>query len=151
MKTYSKILLLLSVIVQTTCIVVGCSQRDESRETSHLNETKHANTIPNGTYSAKLKAKNGEVFTIYDKIVNGKSVKTTLLNSKGEETSLPDGDRIYESPIEMDAYDVFEQVFDEYDCIQIVVEDFVLSNSNTSHYYVIYAGSYDKKGDCWYD
>ena len=152
MKTNSKIAIALGAIAMMAGITIGCSKTDETQSISLSNETKQVYVIPDGLYFAQEKIKNGEVLTIVDKIENGISVKSTVINSKGEATSIPDAERIYGSYCEKDAYDVFEREFENYDCLKIIVEtQNGFPNPGVHHYYVIYAGSYDEKGDCWYD
>lgn len=152
MKTNSKTAIALGAIAMMAGIAIGCSKTDETQSISLSNETKQVKVIPDGLYFAQEKIKNGEVLTIVDKIENGISVKSTVINSKGEATSIPDAERIYGSYCEKDAYDVFERKFEDYDCLKIIVEtQNGFPNPGVHHYYVIYAGSYDEKGDCWYD
>ena len=152
MKTNSKIAIALGAIAMIAGIAIGCSKTDETQSISLSNETKQVKVIPDGLYFAQEKIKNGEMLTIVDKIEKGISVKSTVINSKGEATSIPDAERIYGSYCEKDAYDVFEREFEKYDCLKIIVEtQNGFPNPGVHHYYVIYAGSYDEKGDCWYD
>lgn len=152
MRINSKIMVAIGAIAMMAGIAIGCSKTDETQSTSLSYETKQVKVIPDGLYFAQEKTKNGEVLTIVDKIENGISVKSTVINSKGEATSIPDAERIYGSYCEKDAYDVFERKFEDYDCLKIIVEtQNGFPNPGVHHYYVIYAGSYDEKGDCWYD
>lgn len=152
MRINSKIMVAIGAIAMMAGIAIGCSKTDETQSISLSNETKQVKVIPDGLYFAQKKIKNGEVLTIVDKIENGISVKSTVINSKGEATSIPDAERIYGSYCEKDAYDVCERKFEDYDCLKIIVEtQNGFPNPGVHHYYVIYAGSYDEKGDCWYD
>lgn len=140
----------LGAIALMAGIAIGCSKTTESQNNAQPTEAKQP--IPDGIYSAQVKTKNGEVLTISDKIINGKSVKTTILNSEGEETTIPGVSDLYSGYLEQAAYDTFELEFEKHDCIKIVIEtQNGFPNPGTHHYYRVYASSYDENGDCWYD
>lgn len=150
MKTHRRLIIALGAIALMAGIVIGCSKTTESQNNAQPSEAKQP--IPDGIYSAQVKTKNGEVLTISDKIINGESVKTTILNSEGEETIIPDISNLYGGYSEQDTYDTFEREFENYDCIKIIIEtQNGFPNPGTHHYYRVYTSSYDEEGDCWYD